>query len=199
MALIHQPQTSPISLAKVTSQPIYARYGQYDQIICIYRSRLTEVSIHKHLSLTQDLTSQAQQAFFHTGLFSISSCTPKMKLTLVTLAAATAAGTAYAQSSAYGQCGGIGWSGSTSCVSGYTCQRQSDYYSQCLPGTATTTRATTTTSRTGGSTPTSGGGSGSGRVQYAGVNVSTTLIAFPRTQLTMPSSTDRRSRFRLYD
>jgi uncharacterized membrane protein YgcG len=142
---------------------------------------MTEESIYKHSSLTQDLTSQVQQAFLHIKLFPVSSCTAKMKSTLISLAVATAAGTAYAQSSAYGQCGGIGWSGSTSCVSGYTCQRQSDYYSQCLPGTATTTRVTTTTSRTGGSTPTSGGGSGSGsgRVQYAGVNVSSMLLGIP--------------------
>lgn len=61
--------------------------------------------------------------------------------------------------------------GATTCVSGYTCQKQSDYYSQCLPGTATTTRATTTTTRTGGSSPTATSGSGSGRVSNAGVNV----------------------------
>ncbi|KAB5566692.1 family 74 glycoside hydrolase [Coniochaeta sp. 2T2.1] len=32
----------------------------------------------------------------------------------------------------WGQCGGIGWTGPTACVSGYTCQKQNDYYSQCL-------------------------------------------------------------------
>jgi hypothetical protein len=99
-----------------------------------------------------------------------------MKSTFITLAAVTAAGSAYAQSSAYGQCGGTGWSGSTTCVSGYSCQRQSDYYYQCLPGTATTTRVSTTTSKAGGSSPTSGGGSSSGRVSYAGTNVSRSSI-----------------------
>jgi hypothetical protein len=109
-----------------------------------------------------------------------------MRSTFITLAAVTAAGSAYAQSSAYGQCGGTGWSGSTTCVSGYSCQRQSDYYYQCLPGTATTTRGSTTTSKAGGSTPTSGGGSGSGsgRVSYAGTNVSRLSIDLLRTQLT---------------
>ncbi|KAI0517441.1 1, 4-beta cellobiohydrolase [Xylaria bambusicola] len=54
----------------------------------------------------------------------------------------------------YGQCGGIGWSGATCCVSGSTCVAQNDYYSQCLAGAsttttrATTTRASTTTSAT---------------------------------------------------
>ncbi|KAI8813110.1 cellulase [Cladochytrium replicatum] len=32
----------------------------------------------------------------------------------------------------WGQCGGNGWSGPTCCVSGTTCQKQNDWYSQCL-------------------------------------------------------------------
>ncbi|KAJ2971230.1 hypothetical protein NUW58_g9475 [Xylaria curta] len=32
----------------------------------------------------------------------------------------------------YGQCGGIGYNGPTTCVSPYTCKSQNDYYSQCL-------------------------------------------------------------------
>ncbi|KAJ1303523.1 hypothetical protein OPQ81_011708 [Rhizoctonia solani] len=31
----------------------------------------------------------------------------------------------------YGQCGGIGWTGGTTCVSGSTCTKLNDYYSQC--------------------------------------------------------------------
>jgi len=48
--------------------------------------------------------------------------------------AAAAASTAFAQNAAYAQCGGQGWTESTSCVSGYTCQYSSPYYSQCVPG-----------------------------------------------------------------
>lgn len=33
--------------------------------------------------------------------------------------------------------GGIGYTGQTTCVSGYTCQNFSEWYSQCNPGTAT--------------------------------------------------------------
>lgn len=33
----------------------------------------------------------------------------------------------------YGQCGGEDWNGPTTCESGSTCQRQDQYYSQCLP------------------------------------------------------------------
>ena len=34
--------------------------------------------------------------------------------------------------SLYGQCGGQGYTGATTCVSGSTCYAQSIYYSQCL-------------------------------------------------------------------
>jgi hypothetical protein len=57
-------------------------------------------------------------------------------------AAASSAGTGTATSSAgggsasavpkYGQCGGIGYTGSTVCVAGTTCTVSSEYYSQCL-------------------------------------------------------------------
>ncbi|KAI0076007.1 endo-1,4-beta-xylanase C precursor [Panus rudis PR-1116 ss-1] len=42
---------------------------------------------------------------------------------------------AAAQSQEWGQCGGIGWTGPTTCVSGTVCTKLNDYYSQCLPGT----------------------------------------------------------------
>ncbi|KAK7694064.1 Beta-glucosidase cel3A [Cerrena zonata] len=41
-----------------------------------------------------------------------------------------------AQAQQWAQCGGIGWSGATTCVSGSVCTKQNDYYSQCIPGTA---------------------------------------------------------------
>ncbi|KAK6515841.1 hypothetical protein TWF281_004432 [Arthrobotrys megalospora] len=52
-----------------------------------------------------------------------------------------------AQGGAWSQCGGIGWSGTTTCVSGYTCTVLNPYYSQCLPGSASSS-TTTTTART---------------------------------------------------
>ncbi|RPA72330.1 hypothetical protein BJ508DRAFT_319836 [Ascobolus immersus RN42] len=65
-----------------------------------------------------------------------------------------------AQVPAWGQCGGNGYSGSTSCVSGYKCQYVNDWYSQCVEGAAssstakptstTTSKATTTSSSNGG-------------------------------------------------
>nr|AGV52632.1 Man5A [Irpex lacteus] len=45
----------------------------------------------------------------------------------------------------WGQCGGISYTGDTTCASGSFCTRQNDYYSQCLPGTATTNPLSVTT------------------------------------------------------
>ncbi|KAF9444311.1 glycoside hydrolase family 10 protein [Macrolepiota fuliginosa MF-IS2] len=50
---------------------------------------------------------------------------------------------ATAQSAVWGQCGGIGWTGPTTCAAGSTCVPQSDYYSQCLPSSSTTIGSTT--------------------------------------------------------
>ncbi|KZP21678.1 glycoside hydrolase family 5 protein [Athelia psychrophila] len=50
---------------------------------------------------------------------------------------------ANAQVAEYGQCGGIGYTGSTTCVSPYVCTYSNAYFSQCLPGTATGTTSTT--------------------------------------------------------
>ncbi|XP_006454003.1 hypothetical protein AGABI2DRAFT_189329 [Agaricus bisporus var. bisporus H97] len=55
-----------------------------------------------------------------------------------------------AQQPEWAQCGGIGWTGGTTCVSGCVCTPLNDYYSQCLRGTATTT----TTTSSSGPTPT---------------------------------------------
>ncbi|KAK7472011.1 hypothetical protein VKT23_000118 [Stygiomarasmius scandens] len=51
-------------------------------------------------------------------------------------------GVANAQAPVWGQCGGIGWSGATSCASGSVCSAQNPYYSQCIPSSS----APTTTS-----------------------------------------------------
>ncbi|RDB25725.1 Endo-1,4-beta-xylanase C [Hypsizygus marmoreus] len=64
-----------------------------------------------------------------------------------------------AQSGAWGQCGGIGWTGPTTCVAGYTCTVGNPYYSQCLPnGTGTTPTSPTGTTTSPASTGTSNAG-----------------------------------------
>ncbi|KAG8832194.1 hypothetical protein FRC18_005404, partial [Serendipita sp. 400] len=57
---------------------------------------------------------------------------------------------ALAQQTAWGQCGGQYWTGTTSCVSGYVCTYSNAWYSQCLPGTSTA-RPTSTSTRTSSS------------------------------------------------
>ncbi|KAG9126487.1 hypothetical protein FRC07_003233 [Ceratobasidium sp. 392] len=66
---------------------------------------------------------------------------PISALSVVACAAFVAG--AMAQQPAYAQCGGVSWTGGTTCVSGYYCYKQNDYYSQCIPGTAATTTSTT--------------------------------------------------------
>jgi endo-1,4-beta-xylanase len=66
----------------------------------------------------------------------------------------------FAQSPLWGQCGGQGWTGPTTCASGSVCQKGNDWYSQCVPGSGSPAPGTST----GGSSPapTGGGSSGSG-------------------------------------
>ncbi|GAB1312704.1 Endo-1,4-beta-xylanase 6 [Madurella fahalii] len=60
-----------------------------------------------------------------------------------------------AQSPLWGQCGGQGWTGPTTCVSGAVCQKGNDWYSQCVPGSDNAPATTT-----GSSPPAPTGGSG---------------------------------------
>ncbi|CAG8945967.1 unnamed protein product [Penicillium salamii] len=54
-----------------------------------------------------------------------------------------------AQAAGYSQCGGSGYSGPTTCASGWTCQYQNEWYSQCVQsaagGTTLTTKPSTST------------------------------------------------------
>ncbi|KAI0663646.1 acetyl xylan esterase [Cubamyces menziesii] len=62
---------------------------------------------------------------------------------------------AAAQSPVWGQCGGIGWTGPTTCAAGSTCVKQNDYYSQCLPGASSAPTTTTPVSTPPGGSTTS--------------------------------------------
>ncbi|CUA74336.1 hypothetical protein RSOLAG22IIIB_05498 [Rhizoctonia solani] len=93
----------------------------------------------------------------------------------VALSALAVAGYAAAQSPVYGQCGGQGWTGSTTCASGSVCTYVNAWYSQCLPGTATATATATATSSSSAATPTSTalcGGATRTKFKYFGVNQS---------------------------
>ncbi|TBU35662.1 cellobiohydrolaseII [Dichomitus squalens] len=78
---------------------------------------------------------------------------------------------AYAQSPVWGQCGGIGWTGATTCASGSVCTELNDYYSQCIPGSSapgTTSAPSSTVSSTTRPTSTSSGGSAPSTTPAAG-------------------------------
>ncbi|EKM56726.1 carbohydrate-binding module family 1 protein [Phanerochaete carnosa HHB-10118-sp] len=68
------------------------------------------------------------------------------------LAAGVAAQTTAPQ---WGQCGGQGWTGATTCPSGWVCTVSSPYYSQCLQGTAPPSSASSVSSAPGGGSPSS--------------------------------------------
>ena len=60
-----------------------------------------------------------------------------MKLTAAFSVLAALIPCALGQAAEWGQCGGIGWTGPTTCVVGTTCTVLNDYYSQCLPAAST--------------------------------------------------------------
>jgi len=63
-----------------------------------------------------------------------SSGSTTTKLSSTTTAPPTQSSTAPAGGTQpqFGQCGGIGWTGPTTCAAPYTCKYSNDYYSQCL-------------------------------------------------------------------
>ncbi|KAL4891488.1 FII-CMCase [Aspergillus ambiguus] len=65
-----------------------------------------------------------------TSTSSTKTTTTTTKTTTTTTTSASSTSTGQAQH--WGQCGGNGWTGPTTCVSPYTCQKQNDWYSQCL-------------------------------------------------------------------
>ena len=91
------------------------------------------------------------------------------------LSGAVLAAVAQAQQTAYGQCGGIGWTGQTTCVSGYYCYYNNAYYSQCIPGsggTTTATTAATTTTKAGTTTTATSAIAGATGFRWLGVDES---------------------------
>ena len=79
------------------------------------------------------------------------------------------------QQTGWGQCGGQGWAGTSTCPSGWTCTYSNPWYSQCLPRGST---SSTITSSTIASRPTSTSSTsqlpstptGVGKFKWLGVN-----------------------------
>jgi hypothetical protein len=62
-----------------------------------------------------------------------STSTTKATTTTAKTTSTTTSSAAGATQTVYGQCGGSGWTGPTTCATGSTCTYSSAYYSQCLP------------------------------------------------------------------
>ncbi|KAJ0424728.1 SGNH hydrolase-type esterase domain-containing protein [Aspergillus carlsbadensis] len=108
--------------------------------------------------------------------------------TYIPVLALALAGLAAGQAPAWTQCGGIGYTGTTVCVSGYACKYLNDWYSQCQPGdsqstpSSSTTLTTMTSSTTTPSTPTASPTDGASRIRYLGrVNPATKELTWPGT------------------
>ncbi|KAL5348598.1 hypothetical protein ACLOAV_006015 [Pseudogymnoascus australis] len=70
------------------------------------------------------------------------------------LAVALQASVAFSQGAPWSQCGGTGWTGPKTCVSGYTCKYTNDWYSQCIPGDGGNPTNPTTTAPAPAGSPT---------------------------------------------
>ncbi|KAI1856026.1 hypothetical protein JX265_011923 [Neoarthrinium moseri] len=89
----------------------------------------TTSTVRTSSSTTTAATTSTQTSSTST-LVTSTTVKPTTSTGTSTSSAPSSTSTAVAQH--YAQCGGIGWTGPTVCVSGYTCTRQNDYYSQCL-------------------------------------------------------------------
>ncbi|OQE24002.1 hypothetical protein PENFLA_c010G02765 [Penicillium flavigenum] len=67
-----------------------------------------------------------------TGSGGTTTAAPTSTTTVATATKTTTTGSSTTGAPHYGQCGGKNWAGATTCASPYACQKQSDYYSQCL-------------------------------------------------------------------
>jgi hypothetical protein len=89
-----------------------------------------------------------------------------------TLASAALISFVSAQGTSYSQCGGTGWTGATTCQTGWTCVYSDPNYSQCLPASSTTqgptTSATSTVTGISGSAPTTGPSKSTGQTPALG-------------------------------
>ncbi|POY75491.1 putative Cellulose 1,4-beta-cellobiosidase (non-reducing end) [Rhodotorula taiwanensis] len=85
---------------------------------------------------------------------SSSSTTSSSSTSSSASASSSTAGGCTGSAGAYGQCGGSGYIGGTCCPSGYYCAFANAYYSQCLPGSASSTPTSSSSSSASSSSQT---------------------------------------------
>ncbi|KAG9080089.1 hypothetical protein FRC06_007088, partial [Ceratobasidium sp. 370] len=90
--------------------------------------------VHQYMAadLATFLQSQTGTANPSTTQTTSTSTTKTTSVVTTTKTTSAPASTATGTVPKYGQCGGIGYTGPTTCVSGSTCTYSNDYYSQCL-------------------------------------------------------------------
>ncbi|KAH8198379.1 hypothetical protein TruAng_007476 [Truncatella angustata] len=99
------------------------------------------------------------------------------------------ASAASASIATWGQCGGTGYTGETTCVSGAVCTTYNPYYAQCVPGSATS--AATSSSSRAATTTTSNAATTSSSITKATSATATTTVPTKggSTSSTAPTST----------
>ncbi|KAK6530987.1 hypothetical protein TWF281_007814 [Arthrobotrys megalospora] len=94
------------------------------------RGAATSTTTSRAATSTTTTTSRAATTLATTATTRSTTGTTTRTTTPVTTSRTTTGSTG-GTVGAWGQCGGIGWTGGTVCVSGYTCKVLNDYYSQC--------------------------------------------------------------------
>ncbi|KAG8911545.1 hypothetical protein FRC02_006538 [Tulasnella sp. 418] len=83
----------------------------------------------------------------------------------------------------YYQCGGAAYTGETECDAGLVCVVQNEFYSQCLPGTASTSKASSSTKSSSSTTKTSTSSTKTSSSSTKTSSSSTTTKSSPSLQL----------------
>merc|ERR1712187_411097 len=86
-----------------------------------------------------DSTSASTTSRAPTPTTASTTPAPTTRAPTTSLAPTPTPAPATSSSGAWGQCGGIQWSGPTQCIAGYRCVYSNDWYSQCLPSASAPT------------------------------------------------------------
>ncbi|KAG0648201.1 hypothetical protein D0Z07_5535 [Hyphodiscus hymeniophilus] len=105
-----------------------------------------------------------------------------------TLTVSVALAVASAQQTIWGQCGGQGWTGPTTCIAGAYCFYSNPWYSQCLAGAATTSTAATSASKASTLSTVKTPTASSIKATTSSIKPSTTTSSKPSTTSSAPST-----------
>ena len=95
-------------------------------VLCIKRGPVAAGAPRSH-----DGASALPVVLSHLPVYPLNCLTMGRFLTSSTLALLAAAGVQAADVALYGQCGGIGYTGPTTCVAGSFCMHYNDWYCEC--------------------------------------------------------------------